>query len=572
VEDCARGLADATERYDGPEPINLGAGFEITIKDLAKKIRSLVGFDGRIVWDTTKPDGPPPLPGRLTRQGIVQPQGPGPFRRRPAADHPMVEGASAAHVTASTQPLTATKGAEQISLTDIQASAIRAGRPASLPRTVLGKLTGRTARQGLVVVADQSLCSLANFLTGVLVARSCSKEEYGLYVLAFTLLMTAQGVQTSLTGTPYTVLSPRLNRQDRKAYLGSTLLMHLGISLLAALTFVAAAGLLHWLGRGGGLPQVLAVLAAACGFVLLRDFVRTVLLAQLRVWAGFCLGLSSSVMTVGLLGWAYWGGWLSAPAAYGIMAFGAAPALVVLFRNWRNIKIAGYQITRQISPNWGIGKWLLGSTAAYMVMAQVYPWALALAAGTGSAAVLGACMAPIMALNPLLIGMGKFMAPKMAHAAVVGPRHVRKAVSWATLLLAGPLLVLIPGAVFFSEDALWILFGTKYTGYGPVLIVLALGLGVGVLSRPAVAGVTAMGKASLIFRADSVAALTSLAIGLPLALLWGPLGAAWGLLCSQLARCLYLLSGFRKLCDRAEPQTPAPSASVSDPVSGSSQA
>lgn len=59
VEDCARALVLATERYDDPEPINLGAGVEITISDLVEKIRSMVGFEGEVVWDTSKPDGQP---------------------------------------------------------------------------------------------------------------------------------------------------------------------------------------------------------------------------------------------------------------------------------------------------------------------------------------------------------------------------------------------------------------------------------------------------------------------------------------------------------------------------------
>ena len=59
VQDAARGLVLAAQRYDGPEPVNLGAGFEITIRDLAGRIRDLVGFDGRIVWDTSQPDGQP---------------------------------------------------------------------------------------------------------------------------------------------------------------------------------------------------------------------------------------------------------------------------------------------------------------------------------------------------------------------------------------------------------------------------------------------------------------------------------------------------------------------------------
>ena len=59
VDDCARGLVDAAERYDDPEPVNLGAGFEITMRDLASKIAARVGFEGRIVWDTTRPNGQP---------------------------------------------------------------------------------------------------------------------------------------------------------------------------------------------------------------------------------------------------------------------------------------------------------------------------------------------------------------------------------------------------------------------------------------------------------------------------------------------------------------------------------
>lgn len=59
VADAARGIAMATERYDTGEPVNLGAGFEITIKDLAEKIAELTGFSGRLTWDTSKPDGQP---------------------------------------------------------------------------------------------------------------------------------------------------------------------------------------------------------------------------------------------------------------------------------------------------------------------------------------------------------------------------------------------------------------------------------------------------------------------------------------------------------------------------------
>ena len=59
VEDAAEGIIRAAERYDGNEPVNIGAGFEISIKELVDLIVKLTGFDGRVVWDITKPDGQP---------------------------------------------------------------------------------------------------------------------------------------------------------------------------------------------------------------------------------------------------------------------------------------------------------------------------------------------------------------------------------------------------------------------------------------------------------------------------------------------------------------------------------
>jgi GDP-L-fucose synthase len=59
VEDCAEALQLAADRYDGPEPVNLGTGEEISIRELAEVIASETGFEGDITWDTSKPNGQP---------------------------------------------------------------------------------------------------------------------------------------------------------------------------------------------------------------------------------------------------------------------------------------------------------------------------------------------------------------------------------------------------------------------------------------------------------------------------------------------------------------------------------
>lgn len=59
VEDAAEGIAAAAERYDGADPVNLGSGEEISMKTLAETVRTLTGFPGEIVWDTSQPNGQP---------------------------------------------------------------------------------------------------------------------------------------------------------------------------------------------------------------------------------------------------------------------------------------------------------------------------------------------------------------------------------------------------------------------------------------------------------------------------------------------------------------------------------
>ncbi len=59
VDDAARGIVLATEYYNKPDPVNLGSGMEITIRELVTLIKELTDYDGDIHWDTTKPDGQP---------------------------------------------------------------------------------------------------------------------------------------------------------------------------------------------------------------------------------------------------------------------------------------------------------------------------------------------------------------------------------------------------------------------------------------------------------------------------------------------------------------------------------
>jgi GDP-L-fucose synthase len=59
VDDCVEGFLLAAERYDGPEPVNLGTGVETSIRRTAELVAAVIGFEGRITWDTSMPNGQP---------------------------------------------------------------------------------------------------------------------------------------------------------------------------------------------------------------------------------------------------------------------------------------------------------------------------------------------------------------------------------------------------------------------------------------------------------------------------------------------------------------------------------
>jgi GDP-L-fucose synthase len=59
ASDCAEGILAAAERYDDPEPVNLGTGREISIRDLLATIMSITGLEAEVVWEKDKPDGQP---------------------------------------------------------------------------------------------------------------------------------------------------------------------------------------------------------------------------------------------------------------------------------------------------------------------------------------------------------------------------------------------------------------------------------------------------------------------------------------------------------------------------------
>ena len=105
VEDAAEGILAAAERYDGADPVNLGSGDEISIKDLATLVARETGFGGGIRWDASRPNGQPRRKLDVTRaETALRMAFAGPADRGPAPHDRLVQGSRRDRLTAGFRP------------------------------------------------------------------------------------------------------------------------------------------------------------------------------------------------------------------------------------------------------------------------------------------------------------------------------------------------------------------------------------------------------------------------------------------------------------------------------------
>lgn len=418
----------------------------------------------------------------------------------------------------------------------------------SLFRRLIAKAFSPAVRQATVVLFDQGFCSVANFLTGVLVARACIKAEYGLFIIGLTLMRFIIGIHNSVVSIPYTIQSPHFKDRKRAAYFGSTLLHQLGICVLSTLGILLCSVIVSATGRNDELARILMALSVAAIALLMQEFMRFVFLAELRFWASFVMGFIASVATITSMFVAYFAGNLSAPKAFLIMACcSGMPAIVAVLSHRKQLIILKNHVIDDLKINWKLGKWLVAKTLVYMPAVQIYPFALAAILDAEKAAVYGACLTLASLMNPLFIGIANYLRPKASHAAVKKASSIRRIIYSGLVVVIIPLMALLIGAIFFGNTALVIFFGSKYYGLGSVLVLCVLAISVFVINTIISVGIESLGKTDISFKGRTIGAVVSLVIGLPLVCIAGPSGAAIGLLFSHILTGLYWWKQFEKL-------------------------
>ena len=388
-----------------------------------------------------------------------------------------------------------------------------------------------------LAIAGQGFASGTNFLTGFIVGRACSKEEYGLYFLGFTVWVFVMELQNSLISTPYMVFGPRLEGRAHARYTGSTLYHQLVLSVLVIAVLIAGARMTS-LGAGpGGLAPVLWTLVAVMAFIMLRDYVRRLCFANFRMMSALLLDACVAVCQIGGLYLLARHGLLNASRAY--WTVGTVCAVVAvgwLALNRRMFDVDARRAIVDFRRNWSFGKWVCASAVLWAASMNVYPWLLAHYEGTAAAGVFGACILIVNLGNVLLMGAQNFLGPRIAAVyAEGGAAPLRRFVFKATAAFCTG-MVAFCAAMWAAGDWLLMIFGKeKYVGNGLVVFVLAVNLLALAMAFPFSRGLFAVERADVDFAVNFVALLVLVTLGIWLTRAYGPLGAACGLMTANVA-------------------------------------
>jgi len=397
--------------------------------------------------------------------------------------------------------------------------------------------SGSSVGRGIIALADQLVASATNFLTGVIVGRACTQQEFGLYMLGLSIVLLATRLQIALISTPYMVFSPRLSSHSRADYTGSTLIHQVGISVISG-SFLVAAGFVFSFGVGPqGMAQVAWALALTIAFILLREYARNVCFSHLNFATAFFLDLCVSIVQIGGLLFLASRGSLSASAAYLVIGI-ACGCSVSAWLFWMRDSLSPRlnRVITDFRKNWDFGKWIFASGVLWEASVYLYPWILAYFHGTASTGVWAACFGVAAIGNPVLLGMSNFIGPKIAHSyAEGGTKSLRRFVLSSCKKF---LLLVIPFSVallLFGDQLVVLFYGDKYEGYGLVVALLGINLltvPVGfVLSR----ALFAMERAAADFATNIVPFLVLLGLGIWLVKTFSTVGVALGLLVGNLA-------------------------------------
>jgi len=417
-----------------------------------------------------------------------------------------------------------------------------------------GRRPLRAVMRVFFTLGDPAIVSATSFLSGMIVAKATSKEQFGLYGLGFTIVLIATELQSALISTPQTVFGPRYSGDRNSQFQGSMLLKLLMLAAFNVTILLIGAALAQTAGKHD-IARMLAAIAVSVTSMHLGLFVRVTCFAHLNSIGAFFVDLATATLQLATLLtlWHYgvleaWTAWLAIPLA-------AFPSAVVFLLFWRtHLRITRAGAKEDFHITWLQTRFVLVSSLMWILGMHIYAWLIEFFADREGVAEWTACLAIAAVGNPLMYGMMNILGPQIAHRHQSLPSVAFRRYMW--LASAAFFVVMAGFAVTVTVLADWLMlhiYTPEYVGHTAIVAMMAFGFAARVPGFVASRGLFALNRADLELL-NNIAPLVVLAgLGIFLTYRYHVAGAAFCLLLAQVIGSITRLICFES-CMKAESQ------------------
>ena len=364
-----------------------------------------------------------------------------------------------------------------------------------------------TARNSLLAIIDQSVVSGTNFIIGAFLARFCSPEEFGSYVLAFSILLFLNGFQSSLITVPMMTLGAPKYGEEAKSYFSTLLVAQSIIGIILALLIIISQLFVGFLNdisesfRNSLLGLGVAILAMQS-----QDFFRRALLTKglvSRTLSNDLASYGSQILGVILLWKSGAGevhsqipGLLSARNVFLLFAVTSLIGSILGYmqgRHYFTTKIIDFK--KYLKENWDFGKWGLLSMLGGVASIQASTWIIGALGGRNAVATVEAPRLIVAPIQVLIFGLGNALIPRAALVyEYFGCKGLRKFLRKTGAMWL--IITLLFGVILFfcGHSILDLIFGGKYLDmenffiWTLIYVVMGLrqvpGYGISAIKRP----------------------------------------------------------------------------------------
>ncbi len=389
--------------------------------------------------------------------------------------------------------------------------------------------SGKAAQEGYLAAVDQGAISLSNFLATIILARSASPTELGVYGVGFTALRLARSFQEGITIQPMNVFGAGMEEGEFRQYATGTSLLQIAMALVFALIVAVGGWILTATGNDVAGPTLFALWFCFLWWQL-QEYIRRMMYTRGTVLNAVVNTILANTIRLILMVWWWQQGRLDGIASLNAIGWGSLAALLPGLWFTRRFWGCSWLSLRQTwRRNWDFGRWVLGGTLANWVAVEFYP---VLTAGMISFAAAGAYRALqnlVAPIHLLLRAIDTFLTPRAARQFDQGGRIALNRTLRLTYFISGiPILGVLGFAMLFPVQILHFLYGDTYVGYAGGVTLMAIFYALWFAYWPMQTALKAARFSRPIFVANLAAIVSMFTIGVWAIQRWGVFGTIAG--------------------------------------------